>query len=1255
MKLHHLQKLLAILLVCSIGLSVPGTVLADEKQATEIPVLKLEDGFGMIEAEDCYYTENLSLRKASEASNGKYLYSAIPTSEPEERVKSQGGDDLRLHVEITETAYYTIWVRGWTATSAQTFWFSVDNETRANKWFSKTDTCQWVSVRTLELKPGIHEIGIIPRLFSTGVDKILITDSEIHVPTEMGQPPKKFILGKEGEDLETLRYPLPAYTPPAEHPRIFLREQDIPTIKENFTHEQNIKAWEAVQRIAASDKNCKMATGGGATSYSYDVNVHEYVECCAFMYAIDKQANLDYGYKAISGLHDYLSTVNLSADDALNLARSGILQYVAKVYDWCHDLLTDEQKEFFIKKGLLLATKTEIGWPPTLLNAFDSDHGGEGGLQVDLLSLAIATYEDYPDIWNAVAGRYFSQWIPINNFYYDQSSWQAEGDSYGTERFSYEAKGNALIDKMGLGGLVSPNEHYLGYQYIYRRRPDGNFMMDGDMWNLTFSKPAYKGTTSSLLPLSAKYDDPYLKYEMYKMEEGGMEADNSDQSYSYVDFLILNDVNVPIKSHEDLPLTMYTGEGHNMMTARTGWDDGLDSNTMVVSMKGGGRTRGGHMHLDAGNFTIYYKGPLALDSGIYNGQSFVGEDGKMVTNVQTFSYHNGNYGKRTIAHNCILVWDPNEPVTYNHREAELNDGGQIQGRNRVTGQANYEQATSDDKINSYRLGVDYGPDMNRPAYSYLKTDITNAYSEKMKEYQRTFLFQNFFDDTYPGALIVMDKVVSSNPDFEKNWLLHSQEEPVVDGTTTIIDRTEYGYNGRLVNETLLPKADDVILEKVGGPGKEYMVGDKNAKGVPKVVKGDESGKWRVEVIPKTAKTTDYFLNVMYVSDADDSIQPLESKLYETDGYAGVKIKDRVAYLSKQAARTSQDVLVYAEGEEETLQYVVDGLSTGKWNVVDENNQLLTTCEITEEGGVAYFVAKPGAYMLKKIRGIFKIPSKSFNILDALPALANPLDIKLCYNTMYEYIPEDEKFQELDGTVWFPMKSLLSMMDGYFEYSENGDDISMVFETNTYNLKVGSASATKKYSYMEKIEETLLSHPLQRINGKVYAPLSLLEELLGKIVTYDPMGKIVRLTNNVIESAVTPDTDPTRIVMMNAVGEDNYVDYPAFQALDGETGNQAGFNSVGSSMTFEFREIEELERISILWNDGKNRDYLYEFWVSEDGENFTKVKEGETGFTDDFADYTITPTKAKYVKIVGNGNKVNNWFVIKEIKFYKTEE
>ncbi len=1224
-----------------------------ESANSAIPTLKLEDEFGMIEAEDCFVGSGYRAKIDEGASNGIVMNEVARVEDgtaAAERYAQYGTDDLAFYIDVETEGYYTIWIRArFQEGTAHGNFISHVNGAFTRVQFSASEQFSWGAAETVKLKKGKNLYGVMPR-YNVAVDKFLITSSEYYAPMGMGEKPGEFKLGKEGESMKGLYYPLPPYTLPEGHPRLYIRPENVGTIRNNLTTEQNLPAWTYVKNLSDSNVNCTMDSSKAS---SYSVEVHRYLEACAFIYVLDKKNNAAYGKKAVDGLVEYLSTVSYSASGSLELARSGIVQYIAKVYDWCYDLLDDELKTFFIKKSLSLASKLECGWPSIQENAFTSGHGHEAAIQVDMMSLAVAMYEDYPDIWNVVAGRYFSEYVPINNFWHAKGPFQGDGDGYGISRFGYETKGNLILYCLGLSHLVSSDVHYMAYNQIYRRRPDGAFMRDGDIYSTTFAPGAnYLGEPGPLFMSSVMYNDPYLKYELYKMKRNGLENAGESEGNTAIEFLIFNDPNLEPQAYDSLPLTNYGGEGHNMMTARTGWDDGLDSNTMIVSMKGGGRYRGDHQHYDAGNFTIYYKGMLAPDTGTYQGLPFYDEEGNYVTNTHFGSDHQIDYQQRTIAHNCMLVYDPNEKMK-GSRPGGTNDGGQTAGRYNDNGSHNWEEATGDERILAYRLGVDYGPDMNKPAYSYIKTDITDAYSEKMKDYDRTMLFFNFFDDTYPGTLIVLDKVESSDAEFKKTWLLHAQEEPEMEGNTQTIRRTEYGYNGRLTNQTLLPKAEDAHIEKIGGPGMEYWVDGKNATAVPKE-KGDESGNWRIEISPKTAKTKDYFLNVLQVADNDDTIPVLDSKYYESGSYYGVQIKDRVAYLSSEQERTYENVKIFAEDTgEETYKWVVDGLRQGRWKMVDETGKTIWESDVTEEGGVAYFEAPAGSYTISKMRGFQNIASKDFVSLNAMgPAVQK--EVKLCYNTLYQYLDEENKIIEQGGKLYLPFEKMLSIMDDESTMEVVGDEIKLDFEDQESTLYLNQNKITKKIRFSEMTTETELSSRPVYLNGKLYIDLGTLGEVFEKTAYYDTVSKIIWLTNPFVraEDYLSEVTDKDRINVKDATGTDYYFAYKPYMAHDSDLSTMAGTEVIGGTLIYEFKDEEYLDHVSIFWNSGSSRDYNYEFYVSTDGENYELASAGNTGFTPSaYVDYPIGK-RARFFKIVAKGNSVNNWFVMKEMQFYK---
>jgi len=119
---------------------------------------------------------------------------------------------------------------------------------------------------------------------------------------------------------------------------------------------------------------------------------------------------------------------------------------------------------------------------------------------------------------------------------------------------------------------------------------------------------------------------------------------------------------------------------------------------------------------------------------------------------------------------------------------------------------------------------------------------------------------------------VFDRVVSKKAEYRKTWLLHTGNEPAITNREFRADQEQ----GRIFCRTLHPL--DAVLEKIGGPGKEFWADGKNwpipadspylrtigtdrADHVPENI-----GRWRVEVKPGAARTDDVFLHLIQASD-----------------------------------------------------------------------------------------------------------------------------------------------------------------------------------------------------------------------------------------------------------------------------------------------------------------------------------------------------------------------------------------------------
>ncbi|CAG7639778.1 heparin/heparin-sulfate lyase HepB [Paenibacillus allorhizosphaerae] len=663
-------------------------------------------------------------------------------------------------------------------------------------------------------------------------------------------------------------------------------------------------------------------------------------------------------------------------------------------YDWCYPLLSAEEKTALIAKIKTLAAQMEMGYPPTKGGAV-TGHSGENMLMKDLLAAGIAVYGDDPEIYNVSAKRFFGEFVPARNFWY-LSGMHHQGDSYGFGvRLMPELWAQWMFARMGYPGVFADEQRDVLYRALYMRRPDGQLLRDGDSsWQNSYAPGAYWKISSPIPLLAASYyKDPYLQGEFLREHTMG--------SNLFVEILFA-DLDVSAKPVDDLPLTRYFGFPYGTMIARTGW--GMDGNAgrvsdVVAEMKIGNYQYGNHQHLDMGSFQLYYKGGLAVDSGMYQG--VYGAYG---------SEHDNNYYKRTIAHNAMLVYDPAERF-YNNW---ANDGGQ-----RKLPEANkLDDLLGKNYYGGVVVGHQYGPDPVAPEFSYMKGDLTGAYSDKVEQFKRSFLFLRLQDEQHPAAMIVYDKVVSADPNFKKYWLLHSMEEPEVSGNTTTIVRSEGGYSGKLVNETLLPAASNALIEKVGGPEHEFDVFGTNYMQVPAKPAGQqtvEAGAWRVQISPKAPVETDRFLNVMQVLDNGGTV-PLAATAVESERMTGAAIADAVALFSKSGDRESGSVSFSVYGDRQ-LHFVVTDLAAGSWKISRGGEETLG--EVSAEGGVLYFDGQPGAYTLTYMGAADIVPPVTNARIDGKSGAGtfNDRDVTVTFST-YELLSGVNRAEyRLDGGNW----------------------------------------------------------------------------------------------------------------------------------------------------------------------------------------------------------------------------------------------
>ncbi len=982
MRKNIISLCLSVVLILN---SFPFLVMADTVSSEFLAKIEAESG----ELHKNNSLSNGGFEKISDisASGGYSLFS----EEYYMDIDSKSVTPVTYTVTVPKQNRYNIFVKIY-CKRADSFWLSINGSDYESCNFTcVTNGYEWKLINSYEFAQGVNTIKLANRESGVYIDKFIITDKLNYYPDNI-----------DDTDCLDKIYSSDAikYYPPVNHPRIYVTEDKIDDVQRNLNHEQNAKDFAQLVKYAdAKVTNVSFALPGT----SVGDKIYGYIESNAFLYLMDKN-NKNRALNSINMLFEFLPKVQMTEENPSRTA-GYIASLIAKVYDWCYDELTYEEKEELFEYGLDLLSQTEIAFPPVKNNGYANEHSMEAMLLKDSLMFSIAVYNEHPEVYNVVAGRIFNEHLSVINYHLEEnnSRMHVAGDDYGRYRTIFALYLSSIYEKMGYANIVSSNLKDLAYQVIIRRRPDGYYMTLGDSYS---KRPEGRKPTevdSSFLAANL-YKDKYLKQHYF---DNYISAPNGGASLSCADKLLLNDVSIEGFTKIVLPLSVYSGNEQGVMTARTSWKN----DSMIVSMKMPERYLCGHSHYDSGAFEIYYKGALALDSGVYEG---VDENGN---SLGSGSVHDLNYHKRTIAHNAMLVFDPNEMFVYDGANIS-NDGGQRipESMSSVKDFDTYKNINKIGKV----LDVEYGPSLNMPSYTYLKGDIKDAYSDKVTAYTRSFLFFNFFEDVHPGALIVMDKITSSNPMYKKTWLLHSQNEPEINGNVT----TFANAGGRLTNETLLPVP--ASIKKVGGEGKEFLVGNTNYSITPVYEECDESGNWRIEISPESENTTDYFLNVIQVNDDNDLITPLESTMYETEEFYGVKINNKVGFLSKHDERISREFTLVVNGDEE-LSYVVCGLEEGTWTVKNNSGILIGDFVASSDGGTISFNAMPGTYVVSKKDNIIK--ALDFSIAAGIDITFNNALTTGDYLVNVSY--EEEMFQDIKITPpYILLTARLEQFQGY---------------------------------------------------------------------------------------------------------------------------------------------------------------------------------------------------------------------------------
>ena len=712
--------------------------------------------------------------------------------------------------------------------------------------------------------------------------------------------------------------------------------------------------------------------------YRYNGNILGMIDAKALAYLITGEEH--YAYEAIICIKNAMLTLHYTTDIHMDVYHgpSHVMVTLAAVYDWCYDVLTEEDKwQMIWGTAQILGPQMESGYryPPTGHNGVNG-HGTGPQLLRDWMTMATVFYDEAPDWWEFIAGRYFEQYLPVSNAMF-ANGWVSQGTACYAPIKVHVAAWAAYLIYVACGeNVLTPDAQQTMYFLMSHTTPrDYNPSDPNDgAWREYYFQTGDGGRSpggtlagyAECFVIAALYNDPVI-YAYAKHVTDNHTRFDYGTIYTMTPafqlcFTSMVDYNG--EGHRDgVETIQYFADPAGQMTVREEWDN---PDSIAVMMRLMNLTMANHEGKDHGTFQIYYKGILAATSGAYK---------KYGAPTHKF------YLQATIGHNGLLVFNPNRASTLEGTDAYYYSGSQEYKKF----ESNYASWIENSRMVT-TIGASYGYNPDGTAkYGYLAGDLTEAYPSNTVEYINRHMLTIFTnDDDFPALFVTFDQIHSDSLTYIKSWLLHTIKEPTVDVDN--LSATVVNGDGKLLVQSLYG-ADSIM--KVGGEGKAYWINgyfadyydrgswdektqsftDENDKGswvegknlLDEYTPNDNAENiWgRIELRADGEEKTD-FLTLMAVTDTANDAE-LKVEKFESDSVYGLQALGRVIAFAKSYDKQFSEFSFETEGTG-LHEYYIAGIEAGTWQVqVDGVSVAYTLSE--EEGALLTFVAPAGKITL----------------------------------------------------------------------------------------------------------------------------------------------------------------------------------------------------------------------------------------------------------------------------------------------------
>ena len=719
-----------------------------------------------------------------------------------------------------------------------------------------------------------------------------------------------------------------AYPTKGEHPRLIINSDILADIREYLLKPESAEFFNGVIKTAngydsgiLGEVTVRTASSsmGPRGEHNLDERLYDCLMAKAFLYLITGVET--YAYDAIRMTKEYMATIRIVSASPDPERNWGYAMYTAAiVYDWCYDVMTDQDRIDMVRGiewrlcktivGNAFKQNMEIGFPPASQGAV-CGHGSERQLLRDYLSVALAIYDEYPTWYEYIGGRFYQDYVPVRNEFYKAGMYPQGISTYVQIRFTSDVW-SALLMNSAVGSIPYEGNMATIMHSIYNRIADGQYTI--------FEEGDAEGRDGLNILNAVTFAGTALAY-LYGDSTCMAWADYTNYSgVGWLYHLIFRSTGVtPDENrYDNIDLICYNGGYMNEMIVHSAFN----KNAASILMKIGGRITANHDHGDAGAFQIYYKGMLAGDTGFYDSYG---------------SDHFKKYHQATIAHNSIVIYRSGTAV------------GQKNGSS-YTEPTTYDEWMSNYYHTANLTGVSYGymdEAKTAPKYAYIAGDIAPAYQGAITKGDRRMLA--VFDTGNPDApmyFFVYDNFTGTKDNDSMAFVLHTASQPTISGNTV----SSFSGSGKLVLQNI--KGGDKF-EAIGGIENNFVV---NGTHVP-TTDGSSDGFWgRVEITTQNSSKNDVQLNVMYVTDTTNKTAYTATEI-PGNVAAGAIIGNTVAAFVEETTDYDGTITLTTTGAGDSLNYYVSGVKAGKWNVSVGNTFITVT--VGEGEGLLSFTAPSG--------------------------------------------------------------------------------------------------------------------------------------------------------------------------------------------------------------------------------------------------------------------------------------------------------